>query len=190
MRLTVIIAAVVLAACHPKLNMGYDASAHVRGPLANLSTIPRIAGFTGDAANTQPAPEGRTVNAGLGFGDDNFQLGIGLRANNIAKSTLDVANGPQYVSAAASLDFRYTWVRIKNFSTSLVLAPTRTLLVDSANGTYSWGNGVRYGTGLMFKLSMFGIYTELYQEKIVFGEGPAFGNSTRTGVSVGLAFHP
>lgn len=190
MRLTVSIVALLVAACHPKVHMGYDASAHVRGPLANLSTIPRIVGFTGDATNTQPAPEGRTLNAGLGFGDDNFQLGIAVRANNIAKSTLDVTNGPQYVSAAASLDFRYTWVRIRNFSTNLVLAPTRTLLVDSANATYSWGNGVRYGTGLMFKVSMFGLYADLYQEKIVFGEGPAYGDSTRTGVSVGLAFQP
>lgn len=190
MRLIVVVAALALAACHPKLSMGYDASAHVRGPLANLSTIPRIAGFTGDTEGTTPAPEGRTFNAGLAFGDQNFQIGLGLRANNIAKSTLDVANGPQFVSAAASLDFRYTWVRIKNFSTSVVLAPTRTMLVDSANATYSWGSGLRYGTGMMFKVSMFGVYADLYQEKIVFGEGPAFGNSTRTGVSVGLAFQP
>lgn len=190
MRLTLVLAVLVLSACHPKVRMGYDASAQVRGPLANLSTIPRIAGFTGDATSAQPAPEGRTVNAGLAFGDDNFQIGIGLRANNIAKSTLDVANGPQYVSAAASLDFRYTWVRIKYFSTNLVLAPTRTLLVDSANATYSWGNGLRYGSGVMFKVSVFGVYADLYQEKIVFGEGPAFGDSTRTGVSVGLSFQP
>jgi hypothetical protein len=190
MRLPVVVAAFALAACHPKINVGYDATAHVRGPLANLSSIPRIAGFTGDVQDGNPAPEGRTFNAGLAFGDDNFQIGLGLRANNIAKSTLDVANGPQFVSAAASLDFRYTWVRIKNFSTNLVLAPTRTMLVDSANASYSWGNGLRYGTGMMFKVSVFGLYADLYQEKIVFGEGPAFGNSTRTGVSVGLAFQP
>ncbi len=190
MRLTVVVAALALAACHPKLSAGYDTSAHVRGPLANLSTIPRIAGFTGDTAGTNPAPEGRTVNAGLGFGDRNFQIGVGLRANNIAKSTLDVANGPQYLSAAASLDFRYTWVHIKNFSTNVVLAPTRTLLLDSANATYNWGSGLRYGTGMLFEVSVFGVYADLYQEKIVFNEGPAFGSSTRTGVSVGLAFRP
>ncbi len=190
MRLTVVVAALALSACHPKLSAGYDASAHVRGPLANLSTIPRIAGFTGDLEGATPAPEGRTANLGLAFGDRNFQIGIGVRANNIAKSTLDVANGPQFLSAAASLDFRYSWVHIGPFSTNIVLAPTRTVLVDSANATYSWGNGLRYGTGMMVKLSVFGLYADLYQEKIVFGEGPAFGNSTRTGVSVGLAFQP
>lgn len=179
----------LLAACHPRLSAGYDTSAHVRGPLANLQSIPRVAAFTG-IEGTTPAPEGRTVNAGLSFGDRVFQIGLGLRANNIAKSTLDVTNGPQYLSAAASLDFRYTWVRIKNFSTNVVLAPTRTLLVDSASAAYTWGSGVRYGGGVVFSLSAFGIYADAYQEKIVFGEGPAYGNSTRTGLSVGLAFQP
>lgn len=190
MRLTLVVVALALAACHPKLSAGYDASAHVRGPLANLSSIPRIAGFTGETEGTNPAPEGRTANLGLAFGDRNFQVGIGMRANNIAKSTLDVANGPQYLSAAASLDFRYSWIHIGPVSTNLVLAPTRTLLVDSANGSYSWGSGLRYGSGVLVKASVFGIYADVYQEKIYFSEGPAFGGSTRTGVSVGLAFQP
>ena len=179
----------LFAACHPRLSAGYDTSAHVRGPLASLQSIPRVAAFSG-IEGTTPAAEGRTVNAGLSFGDRVFQLGIGLRANNIAKSTLDVTNGPQYVSAAASLDFRYTWVRIKNFSTNVVFAPTRTLLVDSSNASYTWGSGVRYGAGVVLALSAFGVYADAYQEKIVFGEGPAYGNSTRTGLSVGLAFQP
>ncbi len=185
----VLVIAAVLAGCHPKLSAGYDATAHVRGPLANLQSIPRVAALTG-VEGSAPAPEGRTINAGLSFGDTIFQIGIGMRANNIAKSTLDPMHGPQYVSAAASLDFRYTWVRIKNFSTNLVLAPTRTLLVDSASASYTWGSGIRYGAGLLVKLSAFGIYADAYQEKIVFSEGPAFGNSTRTGVSLGLAFQP
>lgn len=190
MQRVLVVAVVALAACHPKLRAGFDTTAHVTGPLANLQSIPRIAAFTGDTEGTLPAPEGRTINAGLAFGDRVFQIGIGVRANNIAKSTLDVANGPQYVSAAASLDFRYTWVRIKNFSTNIVLAPTRTLLVDSANMAWTWGSGIRYGAGLLFQLRSFGIYADAYQEQIVFGEGPAYGNSTRDGISVGLSFMP
>jgi hypothetical protein len=181
------LSAIVLGGCSPKLTVGYDASAHVRGPLANLQSIPRIAAFTGeDVAHN--APEGRTFNMGISFGDQKFQLGLGMRANNIAKSTLDIANGPQYLSAAASLDFRYTWIRIKNFSTNLVLAPTRTLLLDSASADYSWGNGLRYGAGVLFKIRSFGVFADAYQEQIVFGEGPAYGQSTRNGISVGLAF--
>jgi hypothetical protein len=186
----VIVLLLFVAACHPKLSAGYDTTARTSGPLANLQSIPRIAAFTGDASTMAPAPEGRTLNAGVGFGDKNFNIGIGLRANNIAKSTLDLANGPQYLSAAASLDFRYTWIRIRNISTNLVLAPTRTLLVDSASGDHSWGSGIRYGAGVALSLSMFSIYADGYQEKIMFVEGPAYGNSTRTGISIGLAFQP
>ena len=181
-----VLSAIVLGGCSPKLTVGYDATAHTRGPLANLQTIPRIAAFTGDT--TQAAPEGRTFNMGMSFGDQRFQLGVGMRANNISKSTLELASGPQYLSAAASLDFRYTWIRIKNFSTNLVLAPTRTLLVDSASAEYSWGNGLRYGAGVVLKVRSFGLFADAYQEQIVFGEGPAYGQSTRNGVSVGLVF--
>lgn len=185
-----VLAALAAAGCSPRIHAGYDATAHVKGPLANLQSIPRIAAITGDPDAAPAAPEGRTINAGIGFGDKIFQIGLGIRANNIAKSTLDVANGPQYLSAAASLDFRYTFVRIKGISTNMVLAPTRTLLVDSAAGEYSWGNGIRYGAGLQMKLGSFGVFADAYQEKIIFGEGPAYGNSTRTGVTLGLAFQP
>lgn len=185
-----VLAALAAAGCHPRIAVGYDATARVTGPLANLQSIPRIVAITGDPNAAPAAPEGRTFNAGVGFGDKIFQIGLGVRANNIAKSTLDIANGPQYLSAAASLDFRYTFVRIKGISTNLVLAPTRTLLVDSAAGEYSWGSGVRYGAGLQFKLSAFAVFADAYQEKIIFGEGPAYGNSTRNGVTLGLAFQP
>ena len=190
MNRVLLLAALVSAGCNPRLHAGYDATASVRGPLANLQSIPRIAGITGDPNAAPAPPEGRTINAGIGFGDKIFQLGLGIRANNIAKSTLEIANGPQYLSAAASLDFRYTFVRIRNFSTNMVLAPTRTLLVDSAAGDYTWGNGVRYGGGLQVKLGSFGVFADAYQEKVIFSEGPAYGNSTRTGVTLGLSFQP
>ena len=190
MHRVLVLAALVATGCHPRLSAGYDATAHVRGPLANLQSIPRIAAITGDPNAAPAAPEGRTINVGLGFGDKVFQIGLGVRANNIAKSTLDVANGPQFLSAAASLEMRYSWIRIKNFSMNTMLAPTRTLLVDSAAGQYSWGNGIRYGVGVLVKLGSFGVFADGYQEKIIFGEGPAYGNSTRTGLSLGLAFQP
>jgi hypothetical protein len=189
-RALVLAALVAATGCNPRLHAGYDATAKVRGPLANLQSIPRIAAITGDPNAAPAPPEGRTINAGIGFGDKVFQIGLGIRANNIAQSTLEIANGPQYLSAAASLDFRYTFVRIKNISTNMVLAPTRTLLVDSAAGNYSWGNGMRYGAGLQVKVGSFGVFADAYQEKVIFSEGPAYGNSTRTGVTLGLAFQP
>ena len=179
--------AVCLAGCHPKLSVGYDASAHVRGPLANLQTISRVEAVTG---TDQPAPpEGRNYSLGIGVGDKRFTVGGRVSANNISGSTLEIA-GPQYMSASGALDVRYNVVRFKNFSTGVQLAPTRTLLVDSTSGERSWGSGLRYGGGAAVSLGALSIYADAYQEKMIFIEGPAKGNSTRTGITLGLAFAP
>ena len=173
--------------CHPKLSVGYDASAHVRGPLANLQTISRVEAVTG---YDMPAPpEGRNYSLGLGFGDRRFSIGGRVSANNVSGSTLAI-DGPQYVSASGAVDFRYNVLRFKGFATGVQLAPSRTLLVDSTSGTHSWGSGLRYGGGVSYTLSAFAIYADLYQEQMIFVEGPAEGNSTRTGVTVGLAIQP
>lgn len=175
---------VCLTACHPRLSAGYDTTARTTGPLANLQTIPRLTAITNAPA---PAPpEGRNYSAGLGFGDKLFTLGIGLHANNISKSTLAI-DGAQYISAAGSLDFRFSWLTYKHFSSNMQLAPTRTLLVDSTAGSYTWGIGMRYGTGVAVSLSVVSIYADVYQERTFFFDGPADGVSTRTGMTVGIA---
>jgi hypothetical protein len=179
--------AIMLTACHPRLSVGYDGQAHTTGPLANLQTIPRIAAVTGIAIAAPAPPEGRNYNMGLGFGDKNFTINVGLRANNISKSTLDIVNGPQYVSAAAALEFRYNWLRWKNFALSMQLAPTRTFLLDSTSGNYTWGSGVRYGAGMNVAAKFLSVYADAYQERIFFFDGPAAGMSTRTGISLGVA---
>ena len=176
-----------LAACHPRLSAGFDTTASTTGPLANLQTVPRLAAL--DGLTTEPAaapPEGRNYSAGIGFGDKKLTFGVGVHANNVSKSMLS-SDGAQYVSAAASVDLRYAWLRVKQFSTNVQLAPTRTLLVDSTAGSYTWGSGLRYGTGLAYSVKMFSIYADLYQEKIYFFDGPAGGLSTRTGMTVGIA---
>jgi hypothetical protein len=186
-RLLVLAVCVAAAGCHPKLSVGYDATAHTRGPLANLQTISRVEAVTGADA---PAPAmGRNYSLGLGFGDKNFTIGALVNANNVSGSTLEI-NGPQYVTGSAALDFRYSWLRIKNFSAGMQLAPTRTILVDSTSGEHSWGSGVRFGGGIKLTAKSFSIYADAYQEKMIFVEGPAQGMSTRTGMTLGVAFQP
>jgi hypothetical protein len=177
----------VATGCHPRLSVGYDATAHVRGPLANLQTISRVEAVTG--TDLPAPPEGRNYSLGIGFGDKNLSIGGRVSANNVSGSTLAI-DGAQYMSASGALDCRYNFLRIKNFSTGIQLAPTRTLLVDSTTGERSWGSGLRYGGGVALSLSAFSIYADAYQEKMIFIEGPAEGNSTRTGITVGLAFQP
>lgn len=187
MRALLVVLVVISAACHPRVSVGYDSTAHTRGPLGNLQTIPRVTAVTGRPA---PAPpEGRNVSLGVGFGDRIFTIGARVHANNISKSTLDVG-GPQYVSAAAALDFRYAVLRWKGASASMMLAPSRTMLVDSTTGSHSWGSGIRFGGGLAYTVAAISLYAEAYEEKILFVDGPAAGTSTRTGVTFGLAFQP
>lgn len=173
--------------CSPRMSVGYDATAHVRGPLANLQTISRVEAVTG--ADMPAPPEGRNYTLGIGFGDKRFTIGGRVSANNISGSTLAI-DGMQYMSASGALDVRYNVLRFKNFSTGIQLAPSRTLLVDSTGGTKSWGSGLRYGGGVAVSLSAFSIYADAYQEKMIFIDGPAEGNSTRTGITLGLAFQP
>lgn len=108
---------------------------------------------------------------------------------NVSGSMFDL-DGPQYVSATASLDFKYSLIKYRGFAANLKLAPTRTMLLDSTSGDRSWGSGVQVGGGLSYRLAMFSIYADAYQEKTIFFDGPAQGNSTRTGITVGLAFQP
>jgi len=186
-KLTALVLCLAVSACSPKLSVGYDTTAKVTGPLANLQTISRVEAVTG---TDMPAPpEGRNYSVGLGFGDKNFVVGARVSANNISKSTLSI-DGAQYASASGAVDVRYNFLRFKHLSTGILLAPSRTLLLDSTSGDTSWGSGIRYGAGAAVSAFGFSVFAEGYQEKMIFVEGPAEGNSTRTGVTVGLSFQP
>jgi hypothetical protein len=186
-KLAVLALCLAASACSPKLTVGYDATAHVRGPLANLQTISRVEAVTG--IDMPAPPEGRNYSLGIAFGDKNLTIGGRVSANNISKSTVEI-DGAQYASASGALDVRYNVLRFNHFSTGLLLAPSRTLLVDSTGGTHSWGSGIRYGGGAAVSMFGFSVFAEGYQEKMIFIDGPAEGTSTRTGVTVGLAFQP
>lgn len=174
------------AGCSPRLHVGMDSQTTTAGPLANLQAQPRLAAVD----EVRPAPaEGRNLALGIGYGDRDFQLGLGLRGNGVSGSTLEVG-GPRYVSAAASLDFRYHFLRYKWMSAGIKLAPTRTLLFDTMSSERHWGSGVTYGGGGALTYGAVQIYADVYEERIVFGDGPATGVSTRQGVTIGLAFQP
>ena len=136
----------------------------------------------------EPA-EGRNYSLGVAFGDKNFTAGLRVHGNNLTGSTLDDA-GPQYISGAAALEFRYAFVRYKGMAASGLVAPTRTLLIDSTDGEHTWGNGVRYGGSASYAYRGIGVFADVYQEQVVFGDGPAEGNTTRSGLTFGVSFQP
>lgn len=171
----------------PKVSVGFDSSASVKGPLANLAPIARREAVTGSAS--APPPDGRNYSVGLAFGNRDFTAGLRVHGNNIAGGTLD-DSGPQYISGAAALELRYSFLRYKGLAATGIVAPTRTLLIDSTDGTHTWGNGVRYGGSASYTIKGVGLFADVYQEQVVFGDGPAEGNSTRNGITLGLSFQP
>ena len=177
-----------LTACTPRVSVGYDASARLRGPLANLNGIARLTAVTG--LPVRPPPEGKTFSLGIGGGTRWLTVGGRVFVNNISGDTLDTYKGPQFMSAGGALDVRGALTVFRGLSVTGQLAPTRTILVDTARGNSSWGNGLRYSAGLSYALYVIHLYADVFQEQLWFGEGPAMGNSTRTGLTVGLAFQP
>jgi hypothetical protein len=186
--LLALLALLATAACAPRIAIGYDSTAKMTGPLANLMPIARRTAITGEAA--APVPEGRNYSFGLGFGDKSMNVGLRVQGNNITSSTLDNNDGPQYLSAAAALDLRFSFLRWKGLAATGFLAPGRTVLIDSVNGERSWGSGIRYGGAASYSLLGFTVFADFYQEKLVFSDGPATGNSSRSGITLGLAFQP
>ena len=175
-------------ACAPRVSVAYDAAARLAGPLANLGGIARVTAVTG--ISVPPPPEGKTYAFGLGFGPRWLTVGGRLFVNNISGAMLDPLSGPQYVSAGGALDVRGALAVVRGLSVTATLGPTRTVLADTTRGTSTWGNGLRYGAGISYALWMLSLYADAFQEQLWFVEGPAVGNSTRTGLTVGVAFQP
>ena len=188
MRAAVLVTILATSACAPRLAIGIDSTAKVDGPLANISPIARRTALSG-IQSIEPPPEGHNYSVGLGFGDKNFTLGMRVQGNDLSGATLG-DDGPQYVSAAAQLEFRYAFLRLKGIGVTALLAPGRTVLVDTTNGGHNWGSGIRYGGALSYTLAGFSVFADVYQEQLVFVDGPAEGRSSREGVTVGLSFQP
>jgi len=186
MRSAALVGLLLGTGCGAHISAGIDNSTNMRGPLAALTPIARREAVTG--APAAPPPDGRNYSVGLGWGDENFTIGLRGHMMNLAGGTFGDA-GPQYISAAAALEFRYSMIRFKGFSLAGVLAPTRTVLIDSTVGERTWGNGVRYGGSTGYMFHGVGVYADVYQEQIVFSDGPAMGNSTRSGVTFGMVLH-
>lgn len=185
---SLVLLVMLAGACAPRLAVGFDTSASVRGPLGNLQTIPRLTAVTGLPA---PAPpEGRNYSIAMGVGDKRFTVGLRAHGNNISGSTLDVTGGPQYVSGAAAIDARWAFFRFRGLSTVATVAPSYTMLVDTTSAEKFWGNGIRLGGGVAYQVSAVSIFADAYTETLMFQDGPAQGNSTRTGITLGLAFQP
>jgi hypothetical protein len=80
--------------------------------------------------------------------------------------------------------------RWKGISPTLVAGPVRMLLLDRTTGARAWGNGVRFGAGVQYRLGPIAIYGDLYREVIAFSGGAAQGTTMLDGFTLGLALQP
>jgi len=163
-------------------------SATTRGPLGQIQYKTREEGVLGRTA--PPAEPGRNYSVGLAFGDRRMTVGVRVHGNNMSSEMLDPARGAQYISGAAAVDMRYSVVELGGVSAVAMLAPSTTALFDSLSGDVTYGAGMRVGGGLAYRLKAFSVYADAYRETLMFQDGPAAGNSTRSGVTVGVAFQP
>jgi hypothetical protein len=119
-----------------------------------------------------------------------MSIGLRVHANNISSSTLEPLAGPKYMSGAASLDMRFALISYKGIALMSLLAPSYTALVDTTNGSSTYGEGIRYGGSLQLSAGPVSVFADAYQEALMFLDGPATGTSRRTGITIGLAFQP
>jgi hypothetical protein len=181
----------VLVGCHPYLAVGYDARTTRRGPLADAMVQPIARSSAAPAAATAPADEPKSFSGALGGGTRNVVVAGTVLLHEISSGSWanPDAGTPHYVTATASVDVAWTWLRWKLLSTALHGGPARTALVDRTSGEVSWANGIRYGASAAVSLAVLTLYVDLHKELLQFADGPATGRSSLTGVTLGVAFH-
>lgn len=156
-----LVLALFVMGCRPYIAAGYDASAHVNGPLATMMSA-------------------RTT------GSYSVAVGGGARDFTVQLAAQQHDAGAQEVAPSSSLDLAWTWLRLPHVSTNVHGGGAAMLLVDRMTGEHAVGQGFRYGAAVDIEASVFHVIVDYYRAGFLFGDGPATGFSDMTGVMVGL----
>jgi hypothetical protein len=185
----------LVAACHPYVSAGADATWRVHGPLASTVNQPvaaRAASSTSSSSDAAPVAMGGNYAIAFGSTLREFQIGIGLAAHDATAASfgnLQTPDAPHYLAATGTFDITWNWLKWRWVSTNIHVGPARSLLLDRTTGDRTWGFGVRYGAGLAVTAGSVGLFADAYRAALVFDGGPAPGFSDVTGVTVGIALH-
>jgi hypothetical protein len=98
--------------------------------------------------------------------------------------------GAGYLATTLGADVRWSMFRWKGLSPTVAAGPARMLLLDRSTGERAWGNAVRFGAGLQYRLGSVAIYGDVYREAVAFSDGAATGTTMLDGVTFGLALQP
>jgi hypothetical protein len=174
----------VVSGCH--LRTGLDAASRINGPLGTLmsqSSVSRSAGVL-----NLPTTDGRNYSLEAGFGNSTITVN-GLLAVHDVTSTSFTA-GPGYLATTLGADVRWSMFRWKGLSPTVAAGPARMMLLDRSTGERTWGNAVRFGAGVQYRLGPVALFGDVYREAVAFSDGAATGTTTLDGVTLGLALQP
>jgi hypothetical protein len=184
-----------LAACHPYVTGGYDVSSSVSGPMSSMMgesvatarTSPTTAAASTTAAAASPA---HTYSLAFGFGSKDFGAEIGLQEFGASTSMFDSSDASQrYITTTGSVDLKWTPIRWKYFSTYVHAGPSVGAVIDKGAHSTTWGQGVRYGGGVMVSFPVVLLYLDASRTALQMSEGDAKGFNQLGGITVGVGFH-
>jgi hypothetical protein len=178
-----LVALVVLSSCH--LRAGMDAASRASGPLHNLMAQSSL---SRDGVLNLPPAGGRNYALETGFGNQTMTFNSLLAVHDVTSTSFTPGAG--YLATTLGANVRWAMLRWKGLSPSLAAGPARVLLLDRTTGDRTWGNAVRFGAGVYYRLGPIAVYGDVYREAVAFSGGAAQGTTTLDGVTIGLALEP
>lgn len=178
----------MLVGCRPYMAAGYDTMSGGTGPLAQVSSDNQVA-RPAEGADVVAAPTapGRNLAFAIGGGVKDFRIELGVQPRNVSGDSFSFSDSSKrFVTALASLDARWTPIRVSRFAGSLHVGPTGAVVVDKMQGL-SYGQGIRFGATAAVSVAGLSLYADVYRCDVGFDAGPAAGMSSLTGMTVGLA---
>jgi hypothetical protein len=182
----------MLAACHPYVIGGYDVSSTTSGPMSSMmgesvATARQLPGTVALAAPTTPA---HTYSLAFGFGSKDFGAEIGVHEFGASTSVFDSSDSSQrYVTTTGSVDLRWTPIRWKYFSGYVHAGPSVGAVIDKGAHDTTWGQGVRYGGGVMVSFPVLLIYVDASRTALEMSDGDAKGFNQLGGITLGVGIH-
>lgn len=175
---------VVLAGCH--LRAGLDATSRASGPLHTLMTTSTVS--RSDGVINLPPANARNYALEAGFGNGTLTVNSLVAVHDVTSASFTPGAG--YLATTVGADVRWTVLRWKGLMPTFTAGPARMLLLDRTSGDRTWGNVLRAGAGLQYRLGPIAVYGDFYREVVAFGDGAAQGTSLLDGVTLGLAIQP
>jgi hypothetical protein len=173
----------VVSGCH--LRMGMDAASRASGPLQTAMTRSSV---SNDGVLNLPPASGRSYALEAGFGNRTFTFNSVVAAHDVRSTSFTPGAG--YLATTLGANVRWAMLRWKGLSPSLAAGPARVMLLDRTTGDRTWGNAVRFGAGVFYRIGPVALYGDIYREAVAFSGGDAKGTTMLDGVTLGLALEP